>query len=269
MNKKGTQGFTLIELLVVIAIIATLAALLLPVLNHAKQSAQGIQCLNNVRQTTISWKMYNDDNRGNFPINTSESQIQRASQDWITGVLSWKQNNPDNTNYIKLTNGLVGPYFKNQFKIFKCPADVYSCQENGTPMDRVRSISMNGYIGQVDGVYNAYYAKIYNKESDVITPAPSSLWVIVDEQPDSINDGFFIYNYSAYGGFFVDTPGNYHNGGCNFSFADGHGEPHHWIEQSYWWNPPYCNTNTPYVPPQESPYGVDILWMNEHTTYHN
>src|SRR5262245_49682623 len=59
-----TAGFTLIELLVVIAIIAVLAAMLLPVLSKAKQKAQGVQCINNLRQLQFAFQLYADDNNG-------------------------------------------------------------------------------------------------------------------------------------------------------------------------------------------------------------
>jgi prepilin-type N-terminal cleavage/methylation domain-containing protein len=63
----NAAGFTLIELLVVIAIIAILAALLLPALSGAKQRAQRIQCVNNLRQWGLGSMLYAEDFDGRLP----------------------------------------------------------------------------------------------------------------------------------------------------------------------------------------------------------
>ena len=49
---------------------------------------------------------------------------------------------------------------------------------------------------------------------------------MIDEHPDSINDGYFINNPS--GTAWQDIPASYHNGACGFSFADGHSEIKKW-----------------------------------------
>src|ERR1051326_7786658 len=62
--RKQINGFTLIELLVVVAIIAILAALLLPALQGAKESARTAKCLSNLKQMGVAALMYVDDNSG-------------------------------------------------------------------------------------------------------------------------------------------------------------------------------------------------------------
>jgi len=63
-SKRFLTGFTLVELLVVIAIIAILMAILLPALNRAREQGKRIVCLNNLKQLTLAWILYADDNDG-------------------------------------------------------------------------------------------------------------------------------------------------------------------------------------------------------------
>ena len=68
--KRKRVTFTLIELLIVIAIIAILAAMLLPALNAARESARVTSCASKLKQIMLATTLYADDNKGYFPDNT-------------------------------------------------------------------------------------------------------------------------------------------------------------------------------------------------------
>src|ERR1035437_6868791 len=147
-SRSKRTGFTLIELLVVIAIIAILAAMLLPALTKAKQKAQGIQCMGNLRQVMIGWKIYAGDFNDIFPPNPDYGV---NTPIWVAGYMDYNGGNQtipgiaDATNSALLVNpkySCVGPYLKNPL-VFKCPADQSTCL--GSP--RLRSYSMSQAVG--------------------------------------------------------------------------------------------------------------------------
>lgn len=76
------QAFTLIELLVVIAIIAILASLLMPALSRAKQEGKRAVCLSNLKQLSLMWMMYADDNNDAI-VNGLNSRNAEGETPWV------------------------------------------------------------------------------------------------------------------------------------------------------------------------------------------
>ena len=147
------RGFTLIELLVVIAIIAILAAMLLPALSKAKERANRIACLSNLRQWGLSLDMYIDDNNQIFPDfsigNNTPGAASGYDQDnihWTDlasfhaagyGNSAWFNALPPYVSQNALWDYAVNPTnFVNGHNVFNCPTARFVSTEVN-PLDRV------------------------------------------------------------------------------------------------------------------------------------
>jgi prepilin-type N-terminal cleavage/methylation domain-containing protein/prepilin-type processing-associated H-X9-DG protein len=222
------KAFTLIELLVVIAIIAILAALLLPALAQAKKKAQGISCIDNLKQLTLAAHMYSGDFQDAIVPNGTFTVTA-----WVNGDVRIL---PDATNTANLVAGLLWPY-NQSLGIYECPGDKFDV--NGTSMQRVRSYSLSCMMGDNQGA-GACHAGIKEnlKLSSVRNPGPSDAFFFVGEQGSpntdtshtSIDDGYYAVGYAMTGPAWWSTPESRHGNHGQFSYADGHAAFMKWLE---------------------------------------
>ena len=176
-NRLFQCGFSLIELLVVVSIVGLMLTIVVPALEKAKTRVRNVTCQSNLRQWSLSFTMYVEDNNGSFPA---------AGRNWIQDL---------------------APYYEESQGLLCCPLATTTAESGeGGPFDAYEdrtveyggepvkgSYGLNGWITNVSSEYPAIFEKpttsnwrkIQSENASNVPILMDSLWVVA--YPDVTN----------------------------------------------------------------------------------
>lgn len=206
VDMQYKRGFTLIELLVVIAIIAILLSILLPSLKLAKETAKRMICRSHLKQLSLAWMMYANENDGKI----CAANIGHSQYGWVDTM---DVSDPVEVQIQAVESGKLWEYCEN-IKLYKCST---------VPKTELRSYSivssMNTNIG------GGWKGKVFKNIAEI--PNTPARIVFIDEGKVSN----YAFSVSAVENAWRDIPPIHHSEGTTFSFADGHSEYWRWRDQ--------------------------------------
>jgi prepilin-type N-terminal cleavage/methylation domain-containing protein/prepilin-type processing-associated H-X9-DG protein len=261
---ESAPGFTLIELLVVIAVIAILAGLLLPALSSAKARARQAQCIGNEKQLALTWSLYTDDSNDKLVSNGfGVPESLGTTKLWVLGATHQQPRAWTNVDYLINPAYAAFAGYLPTAAIYKCPADRGNAVVDGQSHPKVRSYSLNGYIGwAAPGSFNNGRYIGFQKGADVSAAPASDIFLFLDMAPPSLCHSAFVVSIDNLDGWYYHVPSTEHAGSGVISFADGHVEGHRWKDQ---------DTRELGRKPFEShfqyyPGNADLGWLQRHAS---
>ena len=240
---KSRKGFTLIELLVVIAIIAILMAVLMPALNRAREQGRRAVCQGNLKNLSLAWLMYADENNDRIVNGAGGFHYQRGGGYTTDGAAAdiverawvgkgWQDNygDPrlvnsavnDTIQKLAIQQGALRPMVSEE-KSYKCPTGRRNEWVTYSIVDAMNGLSRSGTAGPGNHV-TAVGTRVgqtvlwIKRKSEIVSPGPPERMVFIDEgamTPDS-----YAVNYPT--GPWWDNPPVRHGDGTTVSWADGH-----------------------------------------------
>jgi prepilin-type N-terminal cleavage/methylation domain-containing protein/prepilin-type processing-associated H-X9-DG protein len=217
-----SRGFTLIELLVVIAIIAVLMAILMPVLHTAREQGMRAVCLSNLKQLTLAWIMYADENDGRIVNGQSGSprgsvdnppyEIPWVGRCWADDYASGGQL-PEVQQKTAIKSGLLWDYVKS-LDLYRCPTGTRGEMLTYAPTNAVNAKMQTGtdkpgvFLKRTSDIRGSHALRIVFVDEGWVTPVSYAVHY-VEEQ-------------------WWDDPPVRHGDGVTLSFADGHSDYHKW-----------------------------------------
>jgi hypothetical protein len=223
--------------------------------------------------------MYSHDFHDLLPPNPDNGSA-APGYNWCPGEAGIGGPDEFNSDILKdQSRSLLALYIATNVTLFRCPSDIRTGRSTapstlGQTVPAARSISMNATVGTdpsapsrgplpvnapwLDGNHTntrdgPWFT--YAKTTSIVRPSPAMLFVLLDENPRSVNDASF--QVTMVSSRFIDRPGSSHNFGCSMTFADGRAEINKWRDARTSWTT-FAAT---YLPPNP-----DVAWVQARTT---